>query len=179
MTPAPFAQRRCFNVKEADMLKDLTWKIAVLATMLSTAILAAPATAHHGFRGAYDATRPLYIEGVVRRMTIAYPHVEMTIEVQETATVPAELPDIGNLGIADIMQTISVVEPGRYDLQIAGTEFVVNLQGRVAEGERVALVALRNCLPPNEYRSRWIRIANGEVVSNSGATQAEVQGCDG
>lgn len=91
--------------------------------------------------------------------------------------MPAKLPDIGNLGIADVMQKISAVEPGNYKLQIAGTEFVVNLQGLVAEGDRIALVALRNRRPPNEYRSRWIRTALGEVVSNSGATQAEVQGC--
>ena len=159
-------------------------RLRIGAKFLSAALLAlglplVQANAHHGFSGAYDATAPLYIEGRVQNVILSYPHVEMTVEVAETAEIPADLPDIENLGIDDVPGIITVVEPGSYELQIAGTEFVSLLDGRIAEGDRIALVALRNCLPPHEYRSRWIRLASGDVVSNSGPTQAEVQGCEG
>jgi hypothetical protein len=137
---------------------------------------AVPSEAHHGFTGEYDASRPIYIEGTVRQVTVAQPHVEMTIEVAEAPTVRGELPDIAALGIEGVMDLISPAEPGTYDLQIAGLQ--EELEGNIAAGDTIALVALRNCLPPNQYRSRWIRIASGKVVSLAGRTQTEVDGCD-
>lgn len=134
-----------------------------------------PAIAHHGFTGAYDASRPVFIEGIVQSVTVAYPHAEMTVQVTGRPQVPSELPQISNLGIADVTTRIVAAAPGTYFLQIAGLQ--QELQGRIANGDRIALVALRNCLPPNQHRSRWIRLASGEVVSVAGRMQTEVQNC--
>lgn len=149
-----------------------------LAAAFGFGALSLPATAHHGFRGAYDATSPLFMEGTVEEVTLAYPHVEMTIIVPADITVPATLPNLDVLGIPDAQAKIAPVSADTYHLQMAGTNFVTDLADRVKVGDRVALVALRNCQPPHEHRSRWIRIASGEVVTRGGATQAEVQGCE-
>jgi Family of unknown function (DUF6152) len=158
------------------MLQSTRRKYMALTAGLMCLVFAVPSHAHHGFTGEYDATRPIYIEGTVQQVTVAYPHVEMTIEVADAASVPGELPDISALGIEGVMDLISPAEPGTYDLQIAGLQ--EELEGNIASGDKIALVALRNCLPPNQYRSRWIRIASGEVVSLAGRTQTEVNGCD-
>lgn len=148
-----------------------------LSAGLAIAAAALPAAAHHGFTGAYDATRPLYLEGTVEAVTLAYPHVEMTVTVPADIAVPDALPELDVLGIPDAQDIIAPVDAGTYDLQMAGTSFVVDLADRVMVGDRVALVALRNCQPPHEHRSRWIRLASGDVVTRGGETQAEVQGC--
>lgn len=145
--------------------------LSALAATLSTQ----PASAHHGYTGEYDAKRPIYIEGTVQQVTIAYPHVEMTIQVANRAAVPTELSNISDLGIPDVMKIMTVAAPGNYALQVAGLQ--TELQGRIAAGDKIALVALQNCLPPNQYRTRWIRVASGDVLSRSGNTQTEVAGC--
>lgn len=150
----------------------------LLAGLLGLGAVTLPAAAHHGFTGAYDATRPLYIEGTVEAVTLAYPHVEMTVSVPENIAVPDALPNLDALGIANARAKLAPVTAGTYELQMAGTNFVVDLADRIAVGDRVALVALRNCLPPHEHRSRWIRLASGEVATRSGATQTEVEGCE-
>lgn len=134
-----------------------------------------PAGAHHGFTGAYDASRPIFMEGTVQRVTVAYPHVELTLQVTARAQVPGTLPKIDDLGIPELMKLMTSAAPGSYALQVAGLQS--ELEGRIAAGDRIALVALRNCLPPNQHRTRWIRVASGEVVSLSGRTQTEVAGC--
>lgn len=151
---------------------------SVLAVALMTGAAALPALGHHGFRGAYDATSPMFVEGTVQEVTIAYPHVEMQVRVATEPAIPDELPRVDVLEIADARSKLRPIESGEYEVQLAGTEFVTALDGRIAPGDTVALIALRNCQPPHEVRSRWIRLADGDIVTVSGATQAEVQGCD-
>jgi hypothetical protein len=160
------------------MLKSHAKKILVVVAVLSGIVAAVPSVAHHGFTGAYDISQPIYISGTVRKVEVAYPHVEMTIEVTGSVTVPVDLPDIGNLGIENVMGIMTVAAPGSYDLEIAGLQ--TELDGRLAVGDSVALVALRNCLPPNQYRSRWVQFASGDVVTRAAGsrTQTEVNGCD-
>lgn len=150
--------------------KSLALTVGILA--LACAV---PVLAHHGFTGAYDAKRPIYIEGTVQSVTVAYPHVEMTVQVTGPSTVPGQLPKISDLGIPDVMKLMTVAPPGSYELQIAGLQ--KELEGRIAKGDKIALVALQNCLPPKQYRSRWLRIGTGDVVSRGGTPQTEVQGC--
>lgn len=160
------------------MLKTKATKVLAVAAVLIGLVAAMPSMAHHGFTGAYDISQPIYISGTVRRVEVAYPHVEMTIEVAGSVTVPGDLPNIGNLGIENVMSIMTAAAPGSYDLEIAGLQ--TELDGRLAEGDKVALVALRNCLPPNQYRSRWVQFASGDVVTRAAGsrTQTEVNGCD-
>lgn len=111
-------------------------------------------------------------------VTLAYPHVEMTVAVPAGIAVPDALPDLDVLGIPDAQAKIAPVEAGTYALQMAGTNFVVDLEDRIQVGDRVSLIALRNFQPPHQHRSRWIRVALGDVVTRGGSTQAEVRGCD-
>jgi hypothetical protein len=150
-------------------------KSGVLAAGLLSLACAMPVLAHHGFTGRYDASKPIYIQGTVQAVTVAYPHAEMTIQVVDAVTVPRELPEIANLRIQNVMEKMAVAEPGTYALQISGLQD--ELQGNIAAGDKIALVALRNCLPPNQYRSRWIRLASGKIASFAGAAQTEVNGC--
>lgn len=133
-----------------------------------------PVLAHHGFTGEYNAARPLYIEGTVQQVTIAYPHTEMTVQVTDRPTVPAQLPKIDNVG-ADVAKRITAAAPGTYAVQVS--ELQKELEGRIAKGDKIALVALQNCLPPNQHRTRWIRLASGDVVSYGGRGQTEVERC--
>lgn len=149
---------------------SLTLTAAFVVTLCTV-----PASAHHGYTGEYDANRPIYIEGTVRKVDVAYPHVEMTIQVTQRTQVPATLPKIADVAIPDVMKIMTMAAPGTYALQVAGLQ--TELQGRIAAGDRIALVALQNCLPPNQYRTRWVRIASGDVVSLAGNTQTEVAGC--
>ena len=151
-------------------------KSGIIAAGLLTLAFAVPALAHHGFTGAYDASTPIYMQGTVQAVTVAYPHAEMTIQISDTATVPAELTDISDLAIENVMEIMTVAEPGTYDLQVSGLQ--EELEGNIAVSDEIALVALRNCLPPNQYRTRWIQLDSGTIASFAGRAQTEVNGCD-
>ncbi|GAP34774.1 hypothetical protein ISF6_0173 [Piscinibacter sakaiensis] len=48
------------------------------------------ARAHHGW-GSFDATQPIYLEGVARRVTWRNPHAELLLEVASPLALPADL----------------------------------------------------------------------------------------
>lgn len=48
------------------------------------------ARAHHGW-SSFDADRPIYLEGVVRKVRWQNPHAELELEVPAALTVPADL----------------------------------------------------------------------------------------
>jgi hypothetical protein len=148
-------------------------RISAVALLLLSGV----ASAHHGFTGAYDASQPLYLEGEVTAATLVLPHAEMTITVPAGVSVPQGLTQLDALGIRDVSAKLRPMPAGSYRVQMAGTNFVRDLNGKIEVGDRIALVALRNCHPPHEVRSRWIRVSGGEVITRGGSTQAEVDGC--
>jgi hypothetical protein len=149
-----------------------------LAALLGFVAASLPAIAHHGFRGEYNTAQPIYIEGVVDTVEIAPPHVELALTAPSGVAVPSTLDKIADINIENALAKTVPAQAGSYDLQLAGTEFVGMLEGRIKPGDRIAVMALRNCQPPHEHRSRWIRLADGEIVTVTGRTQAEVEGCD-
>lgn len=48
---------------------------------------------------------------------------------------------------------------------------------QLAIGDQITIRALRNCLPPNQLRSSWLRISDGTVVSHPGDWVPGVDGC--
>ena len=50
----------------------------------------APARAHHGWSG-FDQSRPIYLEGVVRKVEWRNPHVELELELRPGLALPADL----------------------------------------------------------------------------------------
>jgi hypothetical protein len=152
--------------------------VTAVAAALGLGTASLPAIAHHGFRGEYNAAQPIYIEGVVDTVEIAPPHVELTLTAPAGIAVPASLDKLSDINIDDALAKTVPGTAGSYDLQMAGTEFVSMLDGRIKPGDSIAVMALRNCQPPHEHRSRWIRLADGQIVTVTGRTQAEVEGCD-
>jgi len=136
--------------------------------------------AHHGFTGRYDISQPLWIEGEVTRVYFGQPHPEVTIRTPNDLSAPSSAPDL--TGAAGVIrpQALSVREDSR------GREIVVefppiqaffSLGSRVARGDRVAVIAFRNCEAPHQIRGQWIQPAIGAPVARNGRVQYQVDGC--
>jgi hypothetical protein len=60
-------------------------KLPVVTTMLALALAAAvPLWAHHAFSSEFDATRPLKLQGTVRKVELINPHSWFHIDVKGT-----------------------------------------------------------------------------------------------
>ncbi len=148
---------------------------AVLLATGAFALGLAPARAHHGFGGRYDRTRPIYLEGVVRTASFRPPHPTVTIDVDASQRRPAALPS-GD----EFMVTLVLREEDRgrsVEVEFPPVSRFFGLGERIRVGERIAIVALRNCAAPHQLRGQWIRLADGTTVVRSGPMQTEVEGC--
>ena len=59
--------------------------------MIATPLLAAwPAWAHHGW-SSFDQARPVYLEGIARKVAWRNPHVELDLELRADLKLPADL----------------------------------------------------------------------------------------
>ena len=56
----------------------------------SSALLALPAWAHHGW-SSFDQNRPIYLEGKARKVVWRNPHVEFELELPADLKLPADL----------------------------------------------------------------------------------------
>ena len=56
----------------------------------SPALLALPASAHHGW-SSFDQNRPIYLEGKVRKVVWRNPHVEFELELPAELKLPPDL----------------------------------------------------------------------------------------
>lgn len=61
------------------------------------------------------------------------------------------------------------------ELSPVGTFY--DLRDQVRVGDRITLLALRNCEPPHELRSSWIQLSDGQIVSYVGGLHRKVDGC--
>lgn len=138
-------------------------------------LLAAPTVtmAHHGFRGRYDATAPVYVEGYVVSAYFGQPHPLLTLRASGSRSMPAEWPDIVGGTTVRIW-----AGPGELaTVELPPTSLFFSLRESVAVGDRVAVVALRNCSPPHDLRGQRIKLADGREVSRTGPVQTETAGC--
>lgn len=143
-------------------------RILLIAAALA---LALPALAHHGFTGRYDTTTPLYLQGEVTSAVWGYPHAVLEMTLAADATVPAGLADTFGAGLAPLTDadTVTVEFPPVAEFN--------DLEDRIASGDSIAMVVLRNCDPPNQLRAQWVAPSQGEPVLRSRAWQDEVAGC--
>jgi hypothetical protein len=59
--------------------------------MIATPLLAAwPAWAHHGW-SSFDQARPIYVEGIARKVAWRNPHAEFDLELRADLKLPADL----------------------------------------------------------------------------------------
>jgi hypothetical protein len=58
-------------------------RYTILATLIVTAALAAPVSAHHSFSAEYDAKKPFKLTGAVTKVEWMNPHVYFYIDVRD------------------------------------------------------------------------------------------------
>jgi hypothetical protein len=134
-----------------------------------------PGWAHHGFTGRYDTGRPIWLKGRVERAAFAPPHPVLTIMVENAglpslpSPLPSELAGTPAVRPDDVGRALAIEFPP--------VQSFYRLADRVTVGAMVELIALRNCAPPHQLRSQWIRLADGAVVSRDGRLSYMVNGC--
>ncbi|WP_200841121.1 DUF6152 family protein [Geminicoccus flavidas] len=147
-----------------------TWGIAV-----TTLGLAGAALAHHGVTGQYDAATPIVLSGTLTAATFSPPHPVLSIRVDG-----AELPAF-EVGRPEEYFGPAVVRPEDVgevrEIELSPVRMFYDLADRLSIGDRVLVVALRNCLPPHELRSTWVRLDDETVVSYTGDWAPGVDGC--
>jgi hypothetical protein len=133
------------------------------------------ASAHHGVTGRYDAGHPISITGTVVRTTFSPPHPVMTIRVAEGpppgsgSNLPRDLRGPVATRRSDIGQLRTV--------EFTPADRFYALRSRVKPGDKVQLIAMRNCLPPHQLRSWWLRLPGGQVVVVNGDWARKVARC--
>ncbi|APO76928.1 hypothetical protein AM571_PA00036 (plasmid) [Rhizobium etli 8C-3] len=137
--------------------------------------LAGSAVAHHGVTGRYDASRPILISGIVTATTFSPPHPVLSVRVER-----ANVAD-GSLGRpSEYFGPVSArpEDLGQVrEIELSPVRMFYDLEAKVKPGDRITLVALRNCLPPHQLRSTWIRLRDGETLSYSRDWAPGVDGC--
>lgn len=144
----------------------------VAATLLG---LAGAVLAHHGVTGQYDAATPIVLSGVLTAATFSPPHPVLSIRVDA-----AELPDfeVGRPGEYFGPAVVRAEDVGEVrEIELSPVRMFYDLADRLSIGDRVLVVALRNCLPPHELRSTWVRLDDDTVVSYTGDWAPGVDGC--
>jgi hypothetical protein len=63
------------------------------------------------------------------------------------------------------------------EVELSPVGMFYDLADRLSVGDQVTIVALRNCLPPHQLRSTWLRLSDGEVISYTGDWAPGVDGC--
>jgi hypothetical protein len=144
--------------------------ITLFAVSLSGSVLA-----HHGVTGRYDASRPILISGVVTATTFAPPHPVLSIRAEQQEVSGSELGRPGEYfgPVAVRPEDVGQVRV----IELSPVRMFYNLRSKIRPGDRVTLIALRNCLSPHQLRSTWLRLENGEVVSYTGDWAPGVDGC--
>lgn len=145
-----------------------------------TLLVAGNASAHHGFDGRYSLSAPVWVEGEVVDAYFGHPHSELTVRVSSEIVVPQPSPNLGPAASFLDPQALSV--PGdiigqTVVLELPPTPQYVLLGNRIARGDRIAAVAVRNCEPPHQLNVQWLRMADGVVESRSRAMSYMVEEC--
>jgi hypothetical protein len=133
------------------------------------------ALAHHGVSGLYDTSRPIALTGVVTAARFAPPHPVISVRVEDAAAPAGDLgrPDeiTGPIAVRD--EDVGQVR----EVEFSPMRIFYELNAELRPGDRVTIVALRNCRPPHQLRSSWIRLPDGETVSYGGGLHRRADGC--
>ena len=155
------------------MLQQIGRIFSILAC--ATFAFSGGALAHHGVTGRYDASIPIILIGEVTAATFAPPHPVVTVRVTS-----GDLPD-HDVGRPDEYFGKPVVRAEdvgvERTVELSPVRMFYDLAGQLKVGDRVTIVALRNCLPTHQLRSTWLRLSNGEVLSYTGDWAPGVDGC--
>lgn len=134
-------------------------------------IMALPVLAHHGFTGRYDTKAPVYVQGEVTSAVWGYPHAVLEIAVKADRAVPEDLATEFGAGLTSLKKAEAAT------IELPPVSLFNDLEDRIAVGDSIALVVLRNCDPPNQLRAQWVAPAKGQPVLRNRPLQGEVTGC--
>jgi hypothetical protein len=146
-------------------------QIAALTAMVPAAVLA-----HHGFGGNYDRSAPIYLEGTVTDAYFGQPHPEVDLQVDTAAPLPLQ----SSADAEEFAQGLVGWSPELGDsltVEFPPVGRFFDLDGRVAVGDRIAVIVLRNCEPPHQLRGQWIALSDGSEIVREGRMQTEIAGC--
>ncbi len=138
------------------------------------------AFAHHGFTSRYDMGKPVWIEGTVERFYFGNPHSEITVRIAADLVVPQPAPTLGPASSFLSNAALHVPQDLRgntVELELPPTSQYVGLGDRVAVGDRIAAVAVRNCEAPYQLNVQWLRLADGSIESRQAAMSYMVEQC--
>ncbi len=152
----------------------VSFAVAALTMLIQ---VGGPTFAHHGVTGEYDSSTPIVLAGTVTRATFAPPHPVLSIQVEpEGVDLSAD-----EVGRPDDFTGTFVVRPedvGQVrEIELSPVSDFYSLGDQIRVGDRVVVLALRNCLPPFELRSTWVRLPDGRAVSYTGDWARGVDGC--
>jgi hypothetical protein len=136
---------------------------------------AAPARAHHGFGGRYDTRVAIYLAGTVSRVRIGMPHPVIELRVSLPPVLPTGLPEAAEFEPRLLMRPEDQAQTR--EVEFPPVARFLELGPEIKPGDRIALIALRNCAAPHQVRGQWIQVASGRVVVRQGRMQNEVEGC--
>lgn len=131
--------------------------------------------AHHGVTGFYDTSTPIALSGIVTRATFRPPHPVLYVRVEASESPSGDVGRPDEFTGAFVTRPEDVGEVREIELSPVGTFY--DLRDQVRVGDRITLVALRNCEPPHELRSSWIQLSDGQIVSYVGGLHRKVDGC--
>lgn len=139
------------------------------------ATLAGAASAHHGVTGYYETSKPVLVAGTVTKATFSPPHPVVSVLVEAT-----EVPT-GDMGRPDEFKgpiTLNAGDVGDVvEVEFSPVSTFYELRDKLRIGDRVMILALRNCDRPQQLRSSWIELSGGEVISYKGGLHRKVETC--
>jgi hypothetical protein len=133
-------------------------RAAVLA--LTLALSSGLALAHHGFTGRYDLSQPVWIEGEVTKAYFGQPHATLSIRTPRDLDVPNPRPDTGAAARVIAIDRLMVREETRgreVEVEFPPIQAFFSMGDRVAVGDRITLIAFRNCDAPHQLRAQWLQ----------------------
>jgi hypothetical protein len=158
----------------------ITRRLVLLsAAVVPAAVLpASPSRAHHGFTGRYDTDKPLFLVGTVMSLAASPPHPVVTLRVEPSAIAPPSGSDRPTELTGDFPQGIPLAGQ-TVQIEFPPVQTFFALRDRLKPGDPVEIVALRNCRPPNQLRSQWIRLPGREIIQREGRLSYMARGCEG
>jgi hypothetical protein len=148
--------------------------VLAFATTLTTAF------AHHGFTGRYNIAQPVWIEGEVVRVYFGQPHPLVTVRTAANMSAPTQRPALGAAAdsIGDRALVVRADTRGReVRIEFPPVQMFFDLDRKVAVGDRVAIIAFRNCNAPHQLRGQWIQPKTGNAIARGGRVKYQVEGC--
>lgn len=134
-------------------------------------------TAHHGVTGLYDTSMPIVLAGTVTQTAFTPPHPVISVRVE---TAEPKLPAAAGLRTDEFTGTANVrsEDVGKVrDVEFSPVRIFYDLADTVKVGDRIVIVALRNCRPPHQLRSSWMQLSDGQIVSYEGGLHRRADGC--